>query len=247
MSSSAAPRPQPSDQATRARVVERLDSFLVQAPAGAGKTELLVQRFLRLLADERVEEPEAVVAITFTRKAAAEMRNRVLQALAAPEGSGAEWAARARARDRERGWNLLENPARLHISTVDAFCAEVVQRSPLAAGLGAPLRILDDFEALYPEAARRTVRRLAGGGETAAAIARLLRTLDNSLPRFEQQVAEMLQRREQWMRLLDDPHQLEPTALRAKLEAAFADVLQFELARLRERFEAAFDGNSERL
>ncbi|HKI65400.1 MAG TPA: UvrD-helicase domain-containing protein, partial [Burkholderiales bacterium] len=72
--------PEPADRAQRHAALDPARSFIVQAPAGSGKTTLLVERFLALL--KTVQQPEEIVAITFTRKAAAEMRERVLQKIA---------------------------------------------------------------------------------------------------------------------------------------------------------------------
>ena len=119
-----------NDRLARQRALDPTTSFIVQAPAGSGKTELLIQRFLTLLA--RVQAPEEVVAITFTRKAAAEMRKRVLDALAAasagkPAQSEQERITLALAEhalhaDEAHAWGLIDNPARLRILTIDALC-----------------------------------------------------------------------------------------------------------------------------
>src|SRR5690349_3047569 len=128
------------DAANRARALDVTESFLVQAPAGSGKTELLIRRYLALLAI--VDRPEQVVAMTFTRKAAAEMRNRVIGALADADDKSADadplmlatrtLALRARERDSALGWHLVEHPAQLRIYTIDAFCASLARQAPIA-------------------------------------------------------------------------------------------------------------------
>ena len=125
--------PEIRDAAQRARALDPTRSFIVQAPAGSGKTELLIQRYLVLLA--RVEDPESVVAVTFTRKAAGEMRRRVLDALRSAVGPEPEQPQAAHTwrlardvseRDAARGWNLLQNAGRLRIRTIDSLCDSLV-------------------------------------------------------------------------------------------------------------------------
>ena len=86
-----------------------MDHFIVQAPAGSGKTSLLVERYLRLLA--QVAQTEKFSAITFTRAAAAEMKQRVLLELQ----KDTSLTEAIRAKDRSLNWHLSQNPQRMKI------------------------------------------------------------------------------------------------------------------------------------
>lgn len=239
----AAPRTPPPDQATRERALDPARSVLVQAPAGSGKTDLLTRRFLRLLGT--VEDPGQIVAITFTRDAAAEMRHRILAELenAAAhelENGGDEpeefsmraLAVRAMARSRERGWNLLELPAQLRISTIDAFCREIALQQPLLSGLGGGLDISEDPAELYRRAARRTLQQIdVADPELRAALEQLLLWRDNGWQEMEDLLVKMLAQRDRWMQgFVFEREQDE--ALRERLERPFARAVRDKLLEL---------------
>jgi len=226
------------DADAREAALDPTRSFIVQAPAGSGKTELLTNRYLALLG--RVDHPEEVLAITFTRKAAAEMRNRIIEALAAattgvvPEEPHKQrmvaLARAALARDAERDWNLLAQPQRLRISTIDALCAGLTRQMPVLSRTGGVARITEQGDALYREAARELLALLEADHDWSPAIERLLAHLDNDLPLVESLLAGMLARRDQWLRHLatrDDPR-----LRRAVLETALTHAIEDELARV---------------
>ncbi|MCX7167169.1 MAG: UvrD-helicase domain-containing protein [Rhodocyclales bacterium] len=197
------------DEANRRRALE-IASFIVEAPAGAGKTELLTQRYLRLLAT--VDEPEEIIAITFTNKAAGEMRQRIADSLALARQQGMPEAAHKRitcelaraalARSNELGWQIETQPGRLRLTTIDALCASLARQMPLLSRFGAQPAVAEEAKRHYDEAARRALDHLEGKGEEdrehAEAVATALAHLDNDVARLARLLAEMLARREQW-------------------------------------------------
>ncbi len=197
-----------ADSSERQQTLDTRQSFLVQAPAGSGKTELLIRRFLKLLAE--VDEPEQILAITFTLAATAEMRERVLLALRKArdtkptESDGEEivLARRALANDKRLGWNLLLQPERLNIQTIDAVCLAIAHRTPLLARLGGSLTPTDKPEPLYTLAARRTLSQLGGAEPLSSALRALLQLRGTSLPDCQKLIAEILDKRDQWGRIL---------------------------------------------
>lgn len=222
----------PPDQAARDAALDPHRSFIVQAPAGSGKTGLLTQRFLRLLAD--VEQPEEIVAITFTRKAAAEMRERILGAMhAARRDAGVleanaqrtrELALAALARDAHCGWGLLENPARLRVATIDSFNAMLARQMPVRSGLGQSPAIAEQSADLCRAAALRLLSDIDRRDDAGAALRVLLAHLDNRLDELLQLLAAMLARRDLWLR------HLEIGGLdRASLEAALVTEIEHVL------------------
>jgi ATP-dependent exoDNAse (exonuclease V) beta subunit len=223
-----------ADLAERRAALDPARSFIVQAPAGSGKTELLIQRYLVLLS--RVRQPEEIAAITFTIKAAAEMRARVLAALAqARTGPRPEEPHRALtwdsaravlARDAELGWRLEEHAERMRIQTMDALCASLTGQMPLLARFGANPETIEDASDLYREAARATLALLSEPGVPASHVARLLEHLDNNLPLAEERIAAMLAKRDQWLRRHGVPD-------RGALEAALAEVQRDAVERVR--------------
>ena len=238
----------PPDQSERSRALDPTRSFLVQAPAGSGKTYLLTQRFLRLLA--LAQEPDEIVAITFTNAAAAEMRNRVLEALekaeiesvqtsAIPGLKGETWgtldddseslaalARKAMEHAHRMGWKLLDQPGQLRITTIDAFCRGLALQSPLSwgllSGLGGKLDAVENAKGLYRRAARRTIELLAGADSALRrSVEEVLLWRDNNWKDVEELLMDMLGQRNRWYQEFVFAREGDWEALRNRLEAPF--------------------------
>ncbi|HEY2040103.1 MAG TPA: UvrD-helicase domain-containing protein [Edaphobacter sp.] len=241
------PSTEPPDFLERQRALDVSRSWIVEAPAGSGKTGLLIQRYLKLLALPGVEQPEQVLAITFTVKATGEIRERVLEQLEhalKPDESTSAFERETRTlalavleRDRNLDWRLLEHPRRFNVRTIDSVCAEIARSLPVLAG-NAALSPVEDASTLYRLAAERTLLQL-GGDDRALddALRLILLHRDGNLAQVRDLLAEMLSLRDQWGRLIPLGHEmledayLDGTVL-PQIEHTLSDVICRDLSKL---------------
>ena len=199
------------DQAHRAAALNTQDSFIVQAPAGSGKTELLTLRYLSLLG--QVDQPEEILAITFTKKAASEMRDRIVRTLvwarqhcdentepeAAFEKERLAITRKVLQHDSELHWHLLENPSRLRVQTIDSFCFYLASQLPVLSRIGGNINISEDVSLCFTDAINNTLNLLESDEPLADDIAALLTHLDNNQAKVVSLLTNLLSNRDQWL------------------------------------------------
>ncbi|MGD0466490.1 MAG: UvrD-helicase domain-containing protein [Gammaproteobacteria bacterium] len=205
------------DEHVRTEAIRIDQSFIVQAPAGSGKTSLLVQRFINLLAI--CNKPEECLAITFTKKAAFEMRDRVLQAI--------EQQVIYKNSDVNNIYTkILANPNRLKILTIDAFCASLIQKMPILSN-GMNLKIAENPKKLYLEAVEQLLKVAYKSEKLTNNLISLLNYLANDHKAIKNLLIDMLAKREQWLPLIVPikGHVNLKIILEKNLETAIEDVL----------------------
>ncbi len=231
-----------SDAAVRHEVLDTAKSFCVTAPAGSGKTSLLTQRVLALLVT--VERPEQVLAITFTRKAAAEMRERVMEALdAAKQGIRAENEHEARtqsladavlAHSRALNWSLTAES--LNIRTIDGLAAQLNRVMPVLSGLGGGITVTDDLLPLYQKATSELYELVGEESSRGEALCQLLVSLDNNWQRCSELLIELLGRRADWLPELGQ--HIDPEGASQRLTATIQAVISERLSVLTKTIDA---------
>src|SRR5687768_3831323 len=172
------------DQAARDFASDPAQHVVLEASAGTGKTKVLVDRYVRLI--RLGVAPRHILAITFTRKAAAEMRERILEELR-PRGP----------QDRERS---DDTPAavlsEIQVATIDAFCFGLLREFPLEAGVDPGFEIADETEmARFATEALDVTMRIARGVVVRDHNVRLLFTRIKA-PVLAEVLAQLLDRRQ---------------------------------------------------
>jgi ATP-dependent helicase/nuclease subunit A len=124
------------DAGARRIAVDPAQNVVLEASAGTGKTRVLVERYVNLL--RAGVDPDHILAITFTRKAAAEMRQRILDRL--------KEASRLSQFDAARWRDLKTRLGDIGISTIDAFCLSLLREFPLDADVDPGFDLADATE-----------------------------------------------------------------------------------------------------
>jgi len=226
-----------ADNTARHKAIDPTQSYIVQAPAGSGKTELLTQRYLRLLAEVRA--PESILALTFTRKAASEMRERIMKALRLAEediqpetpfaAHTATLAKKVLAQDKAEQWNLLNEPHRLRVMTLDALCQRLTRALPLQTDKTAYATISERPQSCYEMAAKQTLKDALQTPHYQKAISTLLLHVDNEQYKLIALFCDLLQTRDQWLHLIYASQH----AQKEQIEQALSDIEAHALSRFK--------------
>lgn len=196
------------DAHAREKALDTTRSFIIQAPAGSGKTELLIQRTLRLLTT--VTKPEQILAVTFTKKACGEMRERLQKALNSahlpkPELTHAQktWqlARAVYAHAQNTNWHMPTLAQRMSILTIDAMCQQLLRLANPQYQIWGTYRLSMQPQQLYRTAYQDCLAKdcLAKNGACYKTYTALLHHhhLDQSY--IERLLVQMLMTREQWL------------------------------------------------
>lgn len=207
MSALIGPGGRPFSDEQSAAIRARDGSLLLEANAGSGKTSVLVERFVRSVLDDGLR-PQQILAITFTERAAGELRARV-------RARFVELNRRDHARETETAW----------VSTIHGFCARVLRQHAIAAGLDPAFTVLDEAGArtLRDQAWERALATMLAGEHGAATLDLLAAYDADRLRASTARVYEALRSEGQTRPLLPRPPRIgDPAALRAVLCSAAA-------------------------
>ena len=198
----------------RTAALDTTRSHHVEAPAGSGKTRLLTLRFLKLLGE--VHSPGEIVGLTFTEKAAGEMRSRIIRCLqAARDGKTPRQEAdeemlslaRRALQKQEKHLRTLTSSSGLNLMTFHGFCYHIAKRAPLEAGIAPDCEILGekDLPLLIAETVRRVMERtlsLPPGAAERRALENRLLARNNSRPSLSVELEEVIANRDRFEDLI---------------------------------------------
>ncbi|TNF69052.1 MAG: hypothetical protein EP298_04845 [Gammaproteobacteria bacterium] len=234
------------DQAQRQKALDISQSFIVQAPAGSGKTELLSQRFLTLLS--AVKKPESIIAITFTNKAQSEMHRRIIEALSLAKANKIpldkhkkktyDLAQKVLLQDQKYNWQLLENPNRLSITTIDALSLKLTMMMPERSQFLTNVEIAQDINTIYRQAIDMMLEEINLQHPKYQQLNNVLNHLDNNLTQFYDLIIRMLIIREQWLQALVNANE---QLRKSTLENNFAQIIKTYLTELYQYLEPYHD------
>ena len=187
------------DDPVRAEVIDDPSSFIISAPAGSGKTTVLAKRIVKRLLE--VNDPNEIIALTFTKKAANEMRDKVQEVLKGEDGTfdGPFEQKKLNKHSKKNNWddNYIGN---LKIMTLDSLAFQILQKEPLLSEYPKVEGLSEHLDDLYEISINEVIKEPQNYHD----VEKVLLYLNVNHQTIVNEFVEMIKKRDQWL-----PHLIE--------------------------------------